>query len=67
MTTRKKPKTNVAPAIVDHLLTLRERADVLRLPVPQNLSHLALGWWRTSVKLLFFIDAPPALHVLGRI
>jgi len=31
MTTRKKPKTYVAPAIGDRLLTLREAADVLRL------------------------------------
>ncbi len=31
MTTRKRSKTDVAPAIGDRLLTLREAADVLRL------------------------------------
>jgi excisionase family DNA binding protein len=31
MTTRKKSKTDAAPAIGDRLLTLREAADVLRL------------------------------------
>jgi excisionase family DNA binding protein len=31
MKTRKKPKTDAAPAIGDRLLTLREAADILRL------------------------------------
>jgi hypothetical protein len=35
MKARKKPKTDAAPAIGEHLLTLREAAEVLRLSTHQ--------------------------------
>jgi excisionase family DNA binding protein len=43
MKTRKRPKTNAAPAIGDRLLTLREAADVLRLSTRTLREYVSRG------------------------
>jgi excisionase family DNA binding protein len=43
MTTRKKSKTDAAPAIGDRLLTLREAADVLRLSTRTMREYMQRG------------------------
>ena len=46
MKARKKPKTDAAPAIGEHLLTLREAAEVLRLSTRTVREYKRCLTWR---------------------
>jgi excisionase family DNA binding protein len=77
MKTRKKPKTDAAPAIGDRLLTLREVADVLRLSTRTVREYVQRGeiegriiggrWrFRRADLDAFFANAPRNLDFAGK-
>jgi excisionase family DNA binding protein len=77
MKTRKKPRTEAAPAIGDRLLTLREAADVLRLSTRTVREYIQRGdiegrliggrWrFRRADLDAFFANAPSEWEFAGK-